>query len=139
MINNMVIEEEIEKYKMYLKHAERELDKLKKSVTPGIKLYSMKKGNSYQYFMRTKPDETHGKYISKEKRKIAEVLAQIEYDENLVETLNKSVKYLEQLKRKMEKDPFLMAEQKLNYGKRELISRIYITDEEYVKAWSNEK
>ena len=135
MISIKTIEEEIKKYRVQLDNTESELEKLKKKVTPGVRLYSMKHGNAFQYYMKTKGDESHGKYIPRGERKTAEMLAQIEYDENLKEALQRSVKDLEQMKRKLEKDPFVSAEQKLSAGKRKLINRQYITDEEYIRAW----
>ena len=135
MIKTGMIEEEIEKYKIQLNNTEKELDRLRKKIPPGVKLYAMKKGKVFQYFMRTKSDETHGKYITRQRMKTAEMLAQIEYDENLVDALDKSVKYLEEMKRKLDTNPFVAAEQKMSYGKRALINRTYITDEEYVRAW----
>ncbi len=125
-------------YKKHLERAGKEADKLKKKVQPGIRLYSMKHGKTFQYFIRTKSMETHGKYIKKDDIKTAEMLAQIEYDEYLSEALQKSVKDIEQLKRKLEKDPFRSAEQKLSAGKRALINRLYVSDEDYIKEWLDE-
>ena len=43
MIKTSMIEEEIEKYKIQLNNTEKELDRLRKKIPPGVKLYAMKK------------------------------------------------------------------------------------------------
>ncbi|MCR5119764.1 MAG: hypothetical protein K6B44_09150 [Lachnospiraceae bacterium] len=129
------LERIIESYKEILDKVGREAEVLKKRCQSGGRLYSMRHGNTYQYFIRTKETDTHGEYIKKDKLKFAETLAQIEYDDKLAETLEKTVKTLDRLKKEWPEDPFVSAEKKLGAGKMELVKKVCITDEEYIRAW----
>ena len=118
-----------------MKIIENELERLKSMVPKGVKLRAVRYGNTYQYFVRKRGDSTSGKYIKKEDRMIAVMLAQIEYDEKLYELIKKRIASMEKLKTKVSEDPFDAALNKMTPGKSILIKPHYVSDKAYIQDW----
>lgn len=139
MISKQQLEDELECYKSQLKRVTHEINVLEKKAPEGAKLCVARHGRGYQYYLRTEKSEKTGKYIRKRDIKLAEILAQIEYDHNLITILQKSIQKMESLKRTWVENPFMAAKEKMSSGKGEMIKLHYITDEVYVQKWKSQE
>ena len=108
----------------------------KKAKLRAVRLKTAKKENAYHYFIRKDGYGQNGEYIRKKDREIAEVLAQIEYDEKLLVLLQDS---LNQYKGVMKVNPFEAALDKMARGKRELVKMPFLSDERYLDEWQRQK
>ncbi len=103
------------------------------------KLRVLKRKNSYQYFLRTDPKDSNGKYLPVKKRKIAVRIAQRDYDERIIVAAEKELKiasdYIEVLKHSSVADIF----ESLNPGKQALVTPIYMPDMEFIAAWKSKE
>ena len=77
-----------------LKSLFKEITVLRKKVPKDAKLRSSRHGNTYQYYICTPENKNLGKYIKKENIKLAQQLAQIEYDEKLVKNIQRRIKHI---------------------------------------------
>jgi len=139
MIRKDEIERDINYLEDSLKKVRRELDSLKKKVPEGAKLRAVKHKNQYQYFMKLKGYGQNGKYISADDKKTAEILAQIEYDEKLIDILNKYIHSYKKLEEAGLYNPFELALNHMTCGKRDLVNEHYVSDEKYVINWRNQE
>ncbi len=131
------LSEMIEFYESYLEKTVLELDQLKKEVSVNGKLRAAHKKNGYQYFIRTKETNTNGIYIKKEHRKTAMDLAQIEYDEKLIEVLQDGLSHLKNCRALWSENPFLLMAEQMPLGKRKLLRLPYVSDESFLLSWQN--
>lgn len=139
MINEFELLQEIAMLENSIERVGTELEKLKSSVEEPVALRAIKHGNGYQYFQRREGSETNGEYIKKKDINKAIVLAQIEYDEKLMKSLQESKKELERCKTTGIVTPFKTALEQMGIGKRVLIKPHFISDEEYLKSWELQK
>ena len=109
-----------------------ELEKLKETVPEKARLRAVKNGNIYHYFIRKDGDNSNGEYIRKKDRKIATILAQIEYDEKLLVILQNTLENLNKYKEITNGNPFDLALDKLSSGKRELVRMPFLSDDKYI-------
>lgn len=116
-----------------------ELEKLKKKVPEGARLRAVKCRNTYQYFMRMKGEGVNGKYIKRKNRIIAEILAQIEYDEKIIIVLKELLDAMKGLQNEWIDNPFNLTLDRMSVGKRELVSVPYISDEVYAINWKGQE
>lgn len=116
-----------------------ELEKLKKKVPEGARLRAVRHRNGYQYFIKIKEYGKNGKYIKKNERKKAEILAQIEYDEKLIVVLKNMLVDLNKWQELCIDNPFAIAENQMIDAKKELIYSHYTSDENYVIRWKNQE
>lgn len=116
-----------------------ELEKLKEMVPEKARLRAVKKGNIYHYFIRKDGYSSNGEYIRKKDRKIASILAQIEYDEKLSLILQNTLETLNKYKEIINGDPFELALDKLSLGKRELVRMPFLSDDKYIIEWMSQK
>ena len=125
--------------KKILEETEKSLLKMKKEVPDGVSLHAVRHGNTNQYFLRSKLDQTSGIYIKKQDLKQAEALAQIEYNNKLSRLLVDEITTLEKMRNSFPiVDPFHGALDKICDLKKELIHVPYINDEEYALQWINQ-
>lgn len=116
-----------------------ELEKLKETVPEKARLRAVKNGNIYHYFIRKDGDNSNGEYIRKKDRKIATILAQIEYDEKLLVILQNTLENLNKYKEITNGNPFDLALDKLSSGKRELVKMPFLSDDKYIVEWLSQK
>ena len=99
------------------------------------KLRVQKRKNSYQYFLRTDPKDTNGKYLPIEKRHIAIRIAQRDYDERIVYAAEKELKaaaaYVEVLKHDSVADVF----ESLNSGKQAIVTPVIMPAKQFADSW----
>ena len=139
MIRKDEIERDINYLEDSLNKVRRELDSLKKKVPEGARLRAIKHGKTFQYYLRTQEYGSNGKYISKSNRNLAELLAQIEYDNKLEKLLKENIDNLKDLQEIKEESPFQSAIDQMVLGKRELIKEHYISDEAYMLNWLSQE
>ena len=136
MINKGIIEHEIEELKCMREIAINKIDQLTKTIPAGYTLRAVRHGNTKQYFARKSSNENNGIYIKKKDRWIAETLARLEYNEELVKGLSNEIDELEKLRFIPETNPYLSAVEEVAELKRDLIDVPYISNEEYLLKWS---
>ena len=139
MVNKKDFEEELRFLRESLIKAKRELEELSKNVPDGTKLYSSRYGDSYQFFMKNNSQEKKGKYIQKKDRKTVEILAQIEYDEKLIQVLQRMILELDRCKENLPDNPFFYTMDQMNIGKRPFVRIPYVSDDDYVLLWKSQK
>ncbi len=137
MIKKSDIEKEIAFVDEHIKTVSNELSMLTGKVPNGAKLRSAKHGTGYQYFMRIKPSDINGEYIKAKNRKQAIILAQIEYDENLLKRLRKALSALKIIKKNCSEEVFESTLNDMPPGKCELIKLPYLSDRDYILKWKN--
>ena len=135
MINKHELPDEIEIIKQNIEYILAELEMLKSTVDQSVMLRVIRHGGGYQYFQRRKGSETNGEYIRKKDINKAIILAQIEYDERLLGTLQELKNTLEECMAEGIGNPFETALEQMHPGKRELVQPHYISDETYLKNW----
>ncbi|MCR5144459.1 MAG: hypothetical protein K6B67_04035 [Lachnospiraceae bacterium] len=122
-----------------LKKIKKELEILKKKVPDGAKLRGCLHGNTYQYYISTETTGRNGKYIKKENIKLAQQLAQIEYDEKLVKNIQRRIKHILDFQLKTKNDVYENAKERMHISKLELIDTHCITEEEYIYNWISQE
>ena len=137
MIKISDLEREIKIYQGYLDKITAELEELRKKVPEDAVLRAVRHGNKYQYFQRTRGGDKNGIYLSADKRRRAEILAQIEYDKNMQKILNMNILHLMKIRDNLVDNPSQKAKEKMSLGKREIIHSPFIEDDEYIEKWKN--
>lgn len=93
------------------------------------------RGEKILYFQRIDPKDTNGIYIKAKDVKLAEKLAQKDYDQKVLDSVNKEIKAIDKY---FANYPDRCAEavyDKLHDARKKLIMPIIETDEEYIKSW----
>jgi len=139
MFREKEIRKEREELEKIARKVSTELVKLSNSVPEGIMLRTARHGKDFQYFLRTHGSETNGKYINKKEMKVAMALAQIEYDEKLIQKLNKSIRALRSLESIWEDDLIGRTVGQLAPGKRSLIKPPFPSDEDFLRNWREQE
>ncbi len=96
------------------------------------------RGNQRQYYLRT--DEicrkyVNGKYLKKGEKQIAIDIAQREYCEAVKKAAEKQLAELKKLHRTMLEDGVSKVYANLNNLRKELITPVYLTDEDFISNW----
>ena len=97
-----------------------------------------------QYYHRTTPDSTKGKYISKENQQLIRRLAQKDYDAHVLKALKKEQRLLKTLLTELEIEQSRGLEiskifQNLTSHRRALVTPVTLTDDQYAAAWLSKK
>ena len=130
--------EEMEKVLML---REKKLIQLKKEAEEALKnvpkgyLRVSNHGNRTQYYHRVEPDDTSGIYIRAEDYDIVHKLAQKEYNQKILRSVNKEISAI---RRYFVSCPKVKAEQifeKLHAAKQKFILPICETEEQYIRNW----
>ena len=112
-----------------------ELESLKSKVPQSVMLRVIRHGSGYQYFQREKGPESNGEYIKKKEINKAITLAQIEYDERLLNSLQEAKKAFEEYESAGIMKPYDVALEQMTPGKRELVKPHHISDKSYIQNW----
>ncbi len=137
MISINRINDEIKQLLCIKENTEKQLSYLKKSIPDKCYLRAAKHGRSVQFFMCKYGHNKNGIYIKNRDRRVAENLAQIEYDEKLLRILSDEIESLKRLQKIPPCDPYLHAMNQVTELKRDLIKMPLITDEDFVLNWSS--
>ncbi|MCR4938920.1 MAG: hypothetical protein K5930_02265 [Treponemataceae bacterium] len=119
---------------------ELKLKALKKA--PEGTLHTSESNGVVQYYHKTAPSSKHGSYISSKNAKLAQQLAQADYDRKLVTTLSREAQVLQRAFN--EYSNFLQKHgtvenlfDKITKNKRKLVKPISFSDEEFAAIWSS--
>lgn len=120
-----------------LNQKEREL---KKAPTGSLRI--SKTGTSIQYYQITKSGDTRGHYIPAKKFKLAQELAQKDYNQKLIKRLQKELKFLKKTLRSYRwlnksTKPAPQIFEKLNRQRRPLIKAACLPDSDFAEIWQN--
>lgn len=123
-------EKRIEEIRPLLLRKKKDMEK-----KPSGKLRIITRKRSFQYYLRTRPEDTEGKYIKKSSITIAKDIAQYEYDRKLIDRLEQQIGLLEKVKETCGNESLLNIQTSLHPGKQVLLSKAMLTDEEYKERW----
>ena len=139
MINEHELVQEMAMLDKGIEKVTAELELLKGNIEQPVMLHVIRHGNGYQYYKRRKESETNGEYIKKKDISKAVTLAQIEYDERLLDSLQEAKKNIKKIESDGLVNPFETAMSQMSPGKRLLIKPHYISDEMYIRNWREQK
>ena len=94
-----------------------------------------KKWNQYQYYRKDTPADAHGIYIPRKDHATVVRLAQKDYDIKLLSALEGQLKAIDHFLKHYEPDAPRKVYEKLSEPRKQLISKGFLTDEEYVEQW----
>lgn len=116
---------------------ERNIEMLARRIkrAPAGSLCVSKKWNHYQYYQKESSAHTHGTYIPRKDHATAVRLAQKGYDLKLLEALEAQLKAIDQFLKHYEPDAPRKVYEKLSEPRKQLVSKGFLTDEEYVRQW----
>lgn len=96
-----------------------------------------KKRNNPQYYLITKPGDTHGKYLSKKKKRLAQEIAQKEYEMKVLRELRNQEKCLREFQSNYQPDKVLKLYTNLSEARQQLIQPIADSASRWVSVWLN--
>lgn len=134
----MMVENTLKKEAQELKKIIREAEKREKRGPTGTLRISKKK-NGVEYYIKNNDREektVNGYYVRKNELKIAKEIAQRDYDTKLLKNAKSRLHAIEIFLRKYKEYGVKELFQKMHPCRRELIDEIIISDEEFVKRWS---
>ncbi len=95
-----------------------------------------KKGDAVEYYHKSKDTcNVNGKYIRKENVKIAEEIAQRDYDMQVIKTSERRIKAMNTFLKVYKETALEDIYSKMNLYRKELIQTAVLPDEEYIKQW----
>ncbi len=135
MLNKKNLEKEIEELEVMSKRVIAELNNLRKRIPANVTLIGGKHRNSFQYYYNITGSSQRRRYIKKKDIATARALAQIEYNEKLLEEINKRRQKLEEMAVLTEDNMYIRVLGKMNESKRVLVNVPYVSDEDYILNW----
>ena len=130
------IKDTLQKRRTYLLKLEKETKKNLKDAPEGTLRISRSRGRT-QYYLRKKPADKGGTYISKEKKELAVRLAQKDYDQKLSEAIHRELEAIDSFLHDL---PAIEAEKVflgLNEARRELVIPFIDSDEVFARRWQD--
>lgn len=94
--------------------------------------------NTDQYYWRTDPKDTEGKYIKKNNEKLIKDLAQKDYAQRLQTLAKRDLEKLQYLLATYKPYEAVNIYEKLSLSRRRLITPYVLSEEEFVKQWEQE-
>ncbi|MBE5927184.1 MAG: hypothetical protein E7270_09510 [Lachnospiraceae bacterium] len=110
--------------------------RLKKA--PDGKLKIVNKKGKLLYYYRSKEDNIY-RYLKKAEHKLAQEIAQRDYDNKFVKLANERIKFLEKFCEKEEKTSLKSLYSNTCVHRRNLIDAPVLSDEEYIVRWQEEE
>ena len=102
---------------------------------PEGKLRISKSKGYVRFYKVTAKGSKNGKYINSKSADLAGKLAQKEYDNDVLEIINKELYCLDLYENVVKKGTFENIYDSLSDIRKELVQPIYLTDEEFIKNW----
>lgn len=93
--------------------------------------------NIPQYYHRKDKMDCSGKYINKENHSLAYKLAQKEYDEQVLKSLEEQQKRMQMFIKQIEKSDIANIYEQLSLERQKLVKPYVLPDEQYVKQWES--
>ena len=134
----MMIEEMLQKEAIEPKKIMNEVEKRDKARPQGTLRISQKK-TGVEYYIKNQDNENiavNGQYLKKKDAKIAKEIAQRDYDTKLLRNAKARLRTIEMFLKKYEETSIKAVFQKMHPSRRQLVDKIIISDEEYVKRWN---
>ncbi len=125
-----ILDEEREQLEKIIKEAQKRL-----KTAPQGHLRIMKKRNKPQYYYKSDEPQSNERYIKKNETELARRIAQKDYDIRLIKNAQERVKAIRTFLEKYENTSLKHMYQRIHPYRRELISPIILSDEEYIKRW----
>lgn len=131
----------MEKIKTMLEEREKYLHLLKEEKERALKgvpegsLRISRNRNKTQYYKRIDPKDCNGTYIREEDMKIAYELAQKDYDQKVLKSIEKELKAIQKYKETAPNKTVEQIYENLHLARQELIIPIRESDEEYIDRW----
>ena len=97
----------------------------------------IKHGSGHQFYHRTDPTDTSGKYIKKKNIKLAEALAQKAYDKKFVELATGELQLIDKYLKATAKEEIKHIYDNMHEYKKLLICPVIQDDETYIKQWQS--
>lgn len=135
----------MEQIKRMLKEREKELLRLKKEKekalikVPEGKLRVCHNDKRTRYYHRKDVKDFNGTYIKEKDHKLAQALAQKDYDEKVLEVIGKELKAIEKYNKNYPKKNAEEIFQLLHKERQKLIIPIQESDEEFINNWEAEE
>ncbi len=131
---SQLLREELQKRQDWLEKLIKNKEKSLRKVPEGRLRFNVQ-GNRVQYYHRTDPKDTSGKYIRNEDRKLAEALAQRDYDNQLLKLALREAAAIKNLRSIQEDKTVEDLYESLKAPRRNLVIPDAISDELYAKQW----
>ena len=131
MEENKIMMEEREKY-LYLLKEEKERA-LKRAQEGTLRI--SRNRNKVQYYKRTDPKDCNGTYIREDDMRTAYQLAQKDYDQKILRSIEKELKAIAKYKEAYPDKPAEQIYESLHPARQRLILPIRESDEEYIARW----
>ena len=128
-----VLEQEMNQLEQNIKVLEKRVDQ----YPPGVLQIGHCKGTTQYYYRDEHRDQTgkRSHYIKKEDRKLAELLAQKDYDQKLLKNMTEKYRCLKATLGKYEQADYVEVYEKLHQDRKQLVTPFYISNEDYAKQW----
>lgn len=96
-----------------------------------------KHGNGYQYYLRSNPADTSGKYLPVSKRKLVAELIQKKYDQQVIRTAKEQAEVIERFSNGYDPDALKRCYDILSAARKEMVIPVELPDREYVNNWQS--
>lgn len=129
----------------YLVQQEKELNTLTEQVVrflknaPSGSLRIVCKKNSKQYYWRTDPKDTNGRYINKHDEKLFRDLAKKEYAQKILEVIQEQGEKIRDLLAVLSKKDIAQIYEALPEAKKRIVTPYILPDREFICGWEEEK
>ena len=91
----------------------------------------------FQYYHRRTAQDPQGIYIKRKDNPLASALAQKDYDSKLLAALEKQLKAIDRFIKDCDPGAPVKAYEDLNAPRKQLVTPVFVNDEDYVKQWLN--
>ncbi|MGN0306936.1 MAG: hypothetical protein ACI4DN_01840 [Lachnospiraceae bacterium] len=104
-----------------------------------LRIVKKERGVEYYYKDENRDRGKNGRYIKKKEMKLAERIAQRDYDTGILANAEERKRAIKSFLEKYERTDLKKVYQKISPHRRELISPAILPEEEYIKAWQEVK
>ena len=121
------------------KELEELLSKVKERISqaPCGTLRISQRGQYLQYYHRTEPKDTKGKYIKKSDMDLVKELAQKDYDQKIVIEIKQQLEVINNCLEKYHPEGIERVYKDLHQLRKPLVHSVFRSDEEYAQVWRN--
>lgn len=109
------------------------------SRAPSGTLRISQRGQYLQYYHRTEPKDTKGKYIKKSEIDLVKELAQKDYDQRIIIEIERQLEVINNCLEKYHPDKIDRVYRELHQLRKSLVCAVFQSDEEYVQDWIHVK
>ena len=95
--------------------------------------------NSIQYQIYKKGNQSETKYLKKSELAVAAKLAQRDYEKQVIRSIEEELKGISKFIKSMPDKSYEDIYNYLSRGRKAIVTPIVLTDEQYAKAWQEEK